>query len=370
MATTAYGVNDALTVKVWAKKLFVEALKATWVGKFIGDSNAVIERKDDLSQSAGDRITVGLRMQMTGAGIQGDGTLEGNEEALVTYSDNVLINQLRHATRSQGKMAQQRVPFSIRNEGMAGLRDWTADRWDAWFFNQVCGFTAQSDTRFTGNNSTIAPDSAHLIVAGGTTVAATETSLSATTTAYLSLTDIDRAVTIAKSFGRYGDYTGSVPMRPVMVGGEEKYVMFLHPYQTRLLRTNTSTGQWLDIQKAAMTGGQVSNNPIYTGALGEYNGVVLHESARVTPTVTYAGGTYSLGAQATYYRAVMCGAQAASIAFGQDQATGLSGSWTEELFDYGNQLGIAAGFVAGLKKMQFNSLDFSTLVVASYAPAP
>lgn len=374
MATTSYGVNDALTVKVWAKKLFVEALKATWVGKFIGStSDSLIQRKDDLSQGPGDRITVGLRMQMTGNGVQGDGTLEGNEEALVTYSDNVLINQLRHATRSNGKMSQQRVPFSIREEGMAGLRDWTADRWDAWFFNQVCGFTLQTDTRFTGNNAAIAPDSAHLIVAAGgsaTLSATAEASLSATSSCYLSLTDIDRAVTIAKSFGRYGDYTGSVPMRPLMVNGEEKYVLFLHPYQTLKLRTNTATGQWLDIQKAAMTGGQVSNNPIYTGALGEYNGVVLHESARVTPTVTSAGTVPTLNTQSSYYRAVMCGAQAASIAFGQDNSTGLSGSWVEELFDYGNQLGIAAGFIAGLKKMQFNSLDFATLVISSYAPAP
>ncbi len=353
---------------MWAKKLFVEALKATWVGKFIGDSNSVIQRKDDLSQSAGDRITVGLRMQMTGAGIQGDGTLEGNEEALVTYSDNVLINQLRHATRSNGKMSQQRVPFVIRDEGMAGLRDWLADRYDTSFFNQACGFTLVSDTRYTGNNATIAPDTAHLIVAGN--VGATESSLSATTGAYLSLSDIDRAVTIAKSFGRYGDYTGSVPMRPVMINGEEKYALFLHPYQTLRLRTNTSTGQWLDIQKAAMTGGQVSNNPIYTGALGEYNGVVLHESARVTPTLSFAGGSNTLGLQSSYYRAVLCGAQACSIAFGQDTATGLSGSWVEELFDYGNQLGIAAGTIFGLKKMQFNSLDFATLVISSYTNTP
>jgi N4-gp56 family major capsid protein len=294
--------------------------------------------------------------------------LEGNEEALTTYNDALYINQLRHAVRSAGKMSEQRVPFSVRSEGMAGLRDWLADRYDVSFFNQICGNTLQSDTRWTGNNAAIAPDTAHLILAGG--VGATETSLSATTAAYLSLTDIDRAVTTAKSFGKYGDYTTAVPMRPIMVNGEQKYVMFIHPYQTMRLRTNTATGQWLDIQKAAMTGGQVTNNPIYTGALGEYNGVVLHESARVAPTLVFAGGSNTLNTQAGYYRAVLCGAQAAAIGFGQDQNTGLSGSWVEELFDYGNQLGIAAGMIFGLKKLQYNSRDFSTLVVSSWAPAP
>ena len=73
-------------------------------------------------------------------------------------------------------------------------------------------------------------------------------------------------------------------MRKVMVGNKDYYVMFLHPYQVTDLRTNTNTGQWIDIQKAAMTGGQVSDNPIFTGALGIYNGVILFESVRM-PTV-------------------------------------------------------------------------------------
>jgi N4-gp56 family major capsid protein len=100
---TSFGVNDALAVKVWAKKLFVDALKETKADKFMGtSSSSLIQVRDELSKSAGDRITVGLRMQLTGNGVQGDGTLEGNEESLTTYSDNVYVDQLRHAVRSAG----------------------------------------------------------------------------------------------------------------------------------------------------------------------------------------------------------------------------------------------------------------------------
>jgi hypothetical protein len=42
--------------------------------------------------------------------------------------------------------------------------------------------------------------------------------------------------------------------------------MFLHPYQVTDLRSNVSTGQWLDIQKAAMAGADSTKSPIYTGA--------------------------------------------------------------------------------------------------------
>ncbi len=105
MATTAYGVNAPEAVKLWRKVLYEEALAATWVGKFMGESSEnVLQILDDTRKSAGDRVTVTLRMQLTGDGVSGDATMEGNEEALVTYTDNLFIDQLRNAVRSGGKM--------------------------------------------------------------------------------------------------------------------------------------------------------------------------------------------------------------------------------------------------------------------------
>lgn len=349
MANTSYGVNDALAVKLWSKKLFQEALKQTYASRFMGKgSDSIIQIKDETSKGAGDRITIGLRMQLSASGVQGDGTLEGNEEALTTYSDNVFIDQLRHAVRSAGKMSEQRVPFSVREEARMGLQDWWADRIDTWFFQQVCGNTAQTDTRFTGNQATIAPDSDHQIWVTGSN----DQALGSGNVMTLSM--IDKCVERAKTL--------SPMIRPVMVNGEKKYVMFLHPYQVYDLRTNTTSGQWLDIQKAALSAKNESNNPIYTGALGEYNGVVLHEATRVTTGVNSSTGA----AISTVRRAVFCGAQAATMAYGQGNQGG-DMSWVEELFDYGNQLGVSAGLIGGLKKMQFNSKDFSTIVVSSYA---
>jgi N4-gp56 family major capsid protein len=351
MATTSYGVNNDLAVKLWSKKLFTEALKATYFSKFMGKtSSSLIQIKDETSKSAGDRITVGLRMQLSGDGVSGDGTLEGNEEALTTYADNVFIDQLRHAVRSAGKMSEQRVPFSVREEAKDGLRDWWQDRLDTWFFNQLCGNTASTvGTKFTGMQAAIAPDADHhLFVTGSNDQALGSGNV-------MTLNMIDKAVEKAKTLN---------PMiRPLKVGGKDKYVMFLHPYQVYDLRTSTSTGQWLDIQKAAMQGGDVTGNPIFDGALGEYNGVVLHESTRVSTGVNSS----TSAAISTVRRAVFCGAQAGIMAYGKDDSGEMS--WVEELFDYGNQLGVSAGMIAGLKKTRFNSKDFGTIVVSSYAAA-
>jgi len=51
MATTAYGVNDALAVKLWSKGLEAEVLKKTWVSKFMGKgSNSLIQIKATITR--------------------------------------------------------------------------------------------------------------------------------------------------------------------------------------------------------------------------------------------------------------------------------------------------------------------------------
>lgn len=363
MANTQFGVNHPLAVKLFSKKLFYEALKATWFKKFLGkSSDSVIQLNPEL-KNTGDKLTYGLRMLLSGDGVQGDATLEGNEEALTFYSDSILLNQLRHAVRSDGKMSEQRVPYSMREEARQGLSDWLADRLDASFMNQIAGNTNQSDTKFSGNNSTSAPDNDHWLLATGVAGTDNESSLSASSV--FSLTLIDKAVVKAKTI--------SPEIRPIKINGEDKLVMFIHPYQHFQLRTNTNTAQYMDIQKAAIQGGQISKNPIYTGAIAEYNGVILHESVRVpwgdAATQSLARVDTDLGVS-NVARAIVCGAQAGCLCTGRQTSEGLDSTWREELFDYGNQLGVAGGLIYGLKKSVFNDDDFATIAVSTYSPAP
>ena len=162
---------------------------------------------------------------------------------------------------------------------------------------------------------------------------------------------LDKAVERAK--------TAVNRLRPIKVGTNDMWVAFLHPYQVTSMRTNTNTGQFIDIQKAAMQGGMVKDNPIFTGALGVYNNVIIYEDIRVPLVVGATAGTTDVA------RAVLCGAQAACIAFGKGSGKNTF-SWHEELFDYENQLGVAAGCQAGLVKTRFNGSDFGTVTMSTY----
>lgn len=365
MAITNYAVNDALAVKVWSKVLDHEALKYTDIGPLIGDDpNSIIHRKTELQKGPGDQITYGIRMQLNGAGFTENNLAEGNGEALSTYSDALKINELGHVVgvKSEFTIDQQRVPFNLREEAKDGLADWYAKRFSVAFFNQVCGNTLQTDVRFTGLNATVA--ATRIVRQSGR---ASDDLLLSTDTFTVDL--IDKAKESAVS--------ATPKIRPATFGGSmnggrvdynktltDRYVMYLDQYQVFDMRRNTSTGQWQDIVKAVYTSSK-KDNPIYSGAIGEWNSVILRQtSTDVLPRGISSGGVVvpNVG------RAVLLGGQAAMMAFGQRGSISKY-RWNEELFDHKRRMEVSAWTIHGLKKTQYNSADYGTVVVSTYSVA-
>jgi N4-gp56 family major capsid protein len=358
MSTTEFALNHPLAVRIWKKVLMAQSINANPLTRYIGESkNALIYKHTELSKNAGSRLTYGLRRLLVGRGVTGDNILEGNEEELNFFNDDVYIDQLRHATRSAGEMSEQRVPFKLRNEGTEALGLWWADRQHLALMNHLCANTAQSDTAYTGHNSVTAIDANHVVADSDRTIG--DQSLSASVNAF-DIRLIDACKVRAETL-RFLSPTES-NINPLKIDGDDKYVMFLHPTQVRDMRNRTDAGQWLDITKAVWQGSK-SMNPIYDGALGEYNSVILKPSVHVQQ-----GLDSTTGASVTNTRrAVFCGAQAACIAYGGDGESSV-GKYYEELFDYGNQLGIEAGLIWGCKATTFNSTQsHGRIVVPTYA---
>jgi N4-gp56 family major capsid protein len=366
MATTSFAVNDAYAVKLWAKELAVETLKYTMIAPLIGtDAGSVIHKKEETEKGKGDQVTFGLRLQLLQDGFTENELAEGNGESLTIFTDQLTINELLGVVgvKSDRTIDQQRVPFDLRAEARDGLADWWAKRLSVSFFNQVCGNVAETRTKYTGLQAVTAPSTGRQLWQGGVTA---DEGLASSNTMTLGMIDKGKELAI----------TLSPPIRPINAKGKSdigdyydslqqgKYVCYLHPYQVTDLRTNTSTGQWLDIEKAAATGGLVKDNPIYVGALGEYNGVILKSSFDVT-----TGCNSSTGAQlVNVRRAVLLGAQAAVIGYGTKHAGGKY-QWNEELFDHKRRLEVSALGVWGIKKTRFNAIDYGVIPLSTWAVA-
>lgn len=370
MATTNFAVNDAMAIKLWSKKLSVAAVLATDIWPYIGDdAGSVIHRKTEMEKSKGDQVTFGLRIQLTQGGFTENDLAEGNGESLTIYTDAIVINELGAVAGIKGEntIDDQRVPFNMREEARAGLAEWFQKRSSVTFFNQVCGYTPANSSpfgaKYTGMQSVVAPSSGRQLWQGSLTA---DESIGSTNTFTTGLIDkakemaitaspLVRPINIKATTGDVGDFENVQ---------EGKYVMFLHPYQVTDLRISSGTNQWADIQKAAMQGGLITKNPIYTGAIGEWNNVILKSAIDVTQGVNSSSGA----AITTVRRAVLCGGQAAVIGYGMKNKPAKY-RWNEAPFDHGRRVEISAWTIWGLKKSQFNSVDYGTIVVSTYAAA-
>lgn len=364
MAQTIVAFGDPKAQKKWSANLAVDTRKKSYFeNRFIGtDDNNIIQRKTELETDAGDTISFDLCVQMRNKPTYGDARLEGKEESLKFYTDQVIIDQVRHAASAGGKMSRKRTAHDMRMIAKNRLGDYFARLVDELFFMYLSGARGINqdfieDTSYTGfaGNAFTAPDAAHIIYGGSAT---SKASLAAADK--MTVTVVEKAVTKAAMMQALDPSVAN--MVPVTNGADDQYVLLMSPFQEFDMRTNTTTGQWLDIQKAAAAA-EGRNNPIFKGALGMINNVVLHKHRNVVRFNDYgAGGNVDAS------RALFLARQAGIVAYGT--AGGLRYSWEENTKDYGNEPTVASGFIGGIKKTTFNSKDFGVISIDTAAANP
>lgn len=373
MAKTIVGVGDAKAVKRFSAFLAVDVGRQSYFNrKFMGvgeSAQTPLQTLPHLENDAGDQISYDLVMQLKMRPIQGDANLRGNEEDLKFYTDSLYIDQLRGGVNTGGKMSRKRTIHDLRDIARKRQSEWWARLFDETLFQYLSGARGVNadyieDTSFTGyaSNSFVAPDSQHLLYASNATAKADLDSADK-----LSLATIDKALARAETLG--GGTSGIPSLEPCKIDGEPHYVLVMHPWQEYDVRTSTSTGQWLDIQKAA-AGAEGKSNPIFKGGLGMYNNVVLHKHKGVIRFTDYGTGSPGTVHAA---RALFLGRQAGVVAFGSP-GTGLRFDWHEEMEDRGNQVVITTSSIFGVKKTAFTiggtSRDFGVIAIDTACAEP
>jgi N4-gp56 family major capsid protein len=371
MGRTVIGANDPKAVKKYSALLAVDVGRESYFNrKFMGEGEKAqtpLQTLRHLEQDAGDTVSYDLVMQLKMKPIQGDKNLRGNEEDLKFYTDNLSIDQLRGGVNTGGRMTRKRTIHDLRDIARVRQSEWWARLFDETIMMYLAGARGNNadfieDEDFTGyaGNEFVAPDNMHLLYGGSATGKADLDNGDGIT-----LGLIDRAVARAKTMG--GGTSGIPKIQPVKIDGEEHFVLVMHPYQEFAMRTNATTGQWLDVQKAAAAA-EGRNNPIFKGSLGMYNNVVLHDHNGV---VTF--DDYGAGANVNAARALFLGRQAGVVAFGSN-GNGLRFDWNEELEDRGNQVVITTSSIFGVKKAAFDidgtSRDFGVMALDTYVDDP
>jgi len=375
MARTIVGVNDAKAVKRYSGLLaYDESQKSYWGQRFVGrgaEAEVPIQLLSELESDAGEQITYDLLAELKMAPVEGDDILEGKEEAQKFYTDSIYIDQARCGVNTGGRMTRKRTLHNLREKARRQQSSWWARLKDELRFIYLSGARGINANfilplGYTGraNNALVAPDTNHILYGGNATAKNNMTNEAAGVAGSdtFDLRLVDRAKTKADSQG--GGATGIPVLQPCKIDGNETFVCVMHTFQEDDLRSNTNTGQWLDIQKSAATA-EGRNSPLFKGSLGIYRGVILHSHRNVVRFNDYgAGGTFEAA------RALFMGSQALVEAYGSP-GTGLRFDWTEEPRDNNNQVVISSSCIWGTKKVSFTTdigqQDFGVFALDTYA---
>ena len=342
MALTNFAALTTEAKTVWSMDMWKQARNYSFINKFTGTgSNAMIQRITELTKTAkGARAVITLLADLTGDGIAGDRTLEGNEEVMTSADQVITIDQLRHANKHEGRMADQKSIVRFRENSRDKLAYWLADRLDQMAFQTIGGVAYSLNPDGT---SRVGSDLINLEFAADVAAPTSQRYGQWDATTGLNIGTGNSALTTGdvvtwETLVRMREHAKNQYMRGLRVqnGMDELYHVFMTP--TCLANLKMDNDYMLNLRHSNASG---ANNKLFEGGSINVDGFAIHEFRHVPHSATWGSGAVP-GSQIQ-----MCGAQA--LGFADIGAP----YWVEKEFDYDNQPGISVGKMMGFLKPQF-----------------
>ena len=354
MSLTNFGLLTTEQKTIWAMDLWRQARNQSFINKFLGKGpNSLVQHITELKASEkGARAVITLLADLTGDGVAGDRALEGNEEAMQTFDQVIQIDQLRHANRHEGRMADQRSIVEFRGNSRDVLAYWLSDRIDQMAFLTLGGIgygykpngasRIGSDLQFLDFAGDVtAPSTNRRLRWDGTS--ATHSLIAGAASSGVQATDTPTW----ELFVQLKAYCKTRYIRGIKEdGGEETYHAFLSPLAFAKLKMDST---YLLNQRHSMQ--KDKNDTLFTGSSVKIDGIYLHEFRHVPNTTgVNSGSKYGAVGTVEGSQILFCGAQA--LGFADIKAP----EWHEKGFDYENSQGISVGKMLGLKKPAYYSI--------------
>lgn len=359
MSETSISTSHAITAEQFNDYAFREYVDKLVLKPYMGmSSESVIQVQERLGKQKGDAITFNLAKALSGAGVTSGSTMEGSEEAMSFYGHRILLEEYRNAVLDDGTLSRQRSPFELQEEFRPALTTWMAQKLENKMFEALASISGTVyASASTGDKNTWNSNNSDRVLFG-----AAVSNYSATHATALGTIDTsnDQLTTAQISLAKRLAQLASPKIRPVKIeNGEEYYVMFVHNYCARDLKNSDA---WQNAQKYARERGL--DNPIFTGMLGVWDGVILKETPKCK--IITGVGASSADVAINY----LCGAQA--LLYCQSSYPEHGGAkvvLTEKRFDYDVKQGMQIKSLWAHAKAEFNSKQHGVVSVFSSAVA-
>ena len=363
MANTNFAALTSEQLTIWSRDFWRVARNMSFINQFAGSgSNAMVQRISELTQSEkGARAVLTLLADMTGDGIVGDNTLEGNEESLRAYDIVVTIDQLRFANRLSGRLADQKSVVNFREHSRDALAYAMADRMDQLAFLTLSGIGYNlknngalrpsmnsgqnlNDLEFSSAVSAPTSNRHRRVDATGGLVAGDVTAMDAADKlSYSTIVDL-------KAYAKDNYIRG---LRGA--GNDETFHLFVTPQVMADLKLDSDF--LANVRQAGVRG---PGSSLFSGSSSlMVDGVMIHEFRHVFNTNSALTGTSANAGAAGYKWGADADVNGSRCIFAGAQALAMADIGIPEIVDgtcdYGNQNGISIGKIFGLKKPVYHS---------------
>ncbi len=352
----------------------------------------------DLSQGAGDKVTVEAVDILSGEPIMGDQIREGKGDSIALSSMEIRIDNTSKVVYPGGAMTQKRTVHQLRPLAMAQLMGYFPRLlWQRALVRMASARGAQRDRSWhvplasSGSfasvmiNNLRAPTyNRHLVIDGNEIVQGGQQLGSIDSADGWNLGHIDRI----------SEYLDSIAfkLQPVRIPGDPaaddepiKGVLMLDPQAWTQLLTSTVAGQnirnWqaLAMERAKLSG--ANPHPLFRGEMYMWNGILMKKmdhsiffNAGDTTNIVTAANRYtgtatqfptesaqvvngSLGAGFRVTRSILLGAQAFAVCTGQNASSGVNAAFKERSFDFGSKYEAMGEWMGGEDKLTFRFRD-------------
>ncbi|MEM6533142.1 MAG: DUF4043 family protein [Myxococcota bacterium] len=369
MTTTVVSpVSEDLKLQQWKRDYFREFYRENQFADFMAASpTSVIHMHKNLGVGNGSQVTIPLVTKLAGGGVRGGATLKGNEVQLGNFGHKITVEYRRQGVGTNGQ--QQLISaIDMPKASRDMLQVWSKDtlRDDVIEAAQSPVLTRDANGRVVSFSSATEAQKDDWVstnfdrILCGTSLGNLDSAGGAGTLGNYDLSDslasIDATqkmspsiISLAKRLAKLAE----PKIRPFKLkNGRDCYVLFCDSYQYRDFLEAT------EVQNALRSARERSTeNPIFTDNIFYWNGVYVVEVEEM-PLIGDVGAS-----GASVGNAVLCGAQAFGLAYGQMPTP------KTDLDDYDFLRGFAIEEIRGLDKMFFNNKQHGAVSIFT-ASAP
>jgi hypothetical protein len=365
--------------QIWVTKFLSEYVRESGFMPYMGKAETnIFQFRTELLEEAGKTINVPVIASLKGSGVSGSQVLDGNEEDLMNFNDQITVDWLRNGVRVP-KSTQYLTEINLMDAAKSALRSWDAEKLRDGIIQALGSIiiaaanSGSADSWVTYAAATAAQKNAYLTLNAdrilfGSARANASSNVWATALGNVDSTNDLMSTGVGSLAKRMARTTGpantsfpnNLRIRPFKTNdGKEYFVMFCASNSFRDLKKDTVISA-ANRDARGREGNAMDKNPIFQDGDQIYDGVIYREIPELDQLKILGAGNAGIDVDQNF----LCGTQTVGIGWGQQPKP-----VTDYIKDYGFRPGVGIEELRGQKKLSYSGVQYGCVTCLTSSTA-